>query len=138
MLFTPKFKGKSEKTWKNEEAGTFAGRVQLRMLSQFLANQIPLYICVRQKFNMDSLKEVVTTYQVLTQEWNKKPQNLDKCGELLGKLKVLGIYKKKPEQNPSLESICRRLYVWLSAGSLFHVSVFNFALSFYIAYHQHV
>ncbi|XP_013773839.1 LOW QUALITY PROTEIN: 26S proteasome non-ATPase regulatory subunit 8-like [Limulus polyphemus] len=34
------------------------------------------------------LKEVVTNYQVLMQEWNKKPQNLDKCGQLLSKLKV--------------------------------------------------
>merc|ERR1712227_175420 len=37
---------------------------------------------------MASLKEVVSLYQVLTQEWNKKPPNLDKCGELLVKLKV--------------------------------------------------
>ena len=37
---------------------------------------------------MANLKHVVSTYQNLTQEWNKKPPNLDKCGELLAKLKV--------------------------------------------------
>ncbi|XP_013387267.1 26S proteasome non-ATPase regulatory subunit 8-like [Lingula anatina] len=37
---------------------------------------------------MAALKEVVSTYQQLTQEWNKKPSDLDKCGALLGKLKV--------------------------------------------------
>lgn len=37
---------------------------------------------------MANLKHVVSTYQNLTQEWNKKPPNLDKCGELLAKLKA--------------------------------------------------
>jgi len=37
---------------------------------------------------MAQLKEVVSTYQNLTQEWNKRPANLDKCGEMLAKLKV--------------------------------------------------
>ncbi len=37
---------------------------------------------------MANLREVVSTYQVLTAEWNKKPPNLNKCGELLTNLKV--------------------------------------------------
>lgn len=37
---------------------------------------------------MAALKQVVPIYQALTQEWNKKPANLDKCGELLSNLKV--------------------------------------------------
>ena len=37
---------------------------------------------------MANLKEVVSVYQNLTQEWNRKPSNLDKCGELLTQLKV--------------------------------------------------
>merc|ERR1740137_397129 len=37
---------------------------------------------------MTTLRDVVSQYQLLTQEWNRKPANLDKCGELLTKLKV--------------------------------------------------
>jgi len=37
---------------------------------------------------MANLREVVAVYQHLTQEWNRKPPNLDKCGELLTTLKV--------------------------------------------------
>lgn len=37
---------------------------------------------------MAALKQVVPVYQALTQEWNKKPVNLDKCGDLLAKIKV--------------------------------------------------
>jgi 26S proteasome regulatory subunit N12 len=37
---------------------------------------------------MATLRDVVSMYQVLTQEWNRKPPNLDKCGELLSKLKI--------------------------------------------------
>ncbi|XP_014672971.1 PREDICTED: 26S proteasome non-ATPase regulatory subunit 8-like [Priapulus caudatus] len=37
---------------------------------------------------MAALKEVVTLYQNLTQEWNKKAPNLEKCGQLLAKLKI--------------------------------------------------
>lgn len=37
---------------------------------------------------MASLKEVTTLYQNLKTEWNKKPRKLDKCGELLNKIKV--------------------------------------------------
>uniref|UniRef100_T1JGC0 26S proteasome non-ATPase regulatory subunit 8 n=1 Tax=Strigamia maritima TaxID=126957 RepID=T1JGC0_STRMM len=37
---------------------------------------------------MNNLKEVVVSYQQLSQEWNKKPPQLDRCGELLDKLKV--------------------------------------------------
>ena len=36
-----------------------------------------------------SLKEIVVMYQSLKREWDKKPQNLDRCGELLTKLKVV-------------------------------------------------
>ena len=35
-----------------------------------------------------SLREVISMYQNLAEEWNKKPANLDKCGEFLKKLKV--------------------------------------------------
>jgi len=35
------------------------------------------------------LKEVVSKYQNLMQEWNKRPTNLEKCGEILAKLKVI-------------------------------------------------
>lgn len=37
---------------------------------------------------MALLDEVVANYQLLTQEWSKKTPNLEKCGELLAKLKV--------------------------------------------------
>jgi len=37
---------------------------------------------------MNNLKEVVVSYQQLSQEWNKKPPNLERCGQLLGVLKV--------------------------------------------------
>merc|ERR1711971_440409 len=37
---------------------------------------------------MASLKEIVVMYQSLKREWDKKPPNLDRCGELLTKLKV--------------------------------------------------
>jgi len=40
------------------------------------------------KNNMSSLKDIVVMYQTLKREWDKKPQNLDRCGELLAKLKV--------------------------------------------------
>ena len=38
---------------------------------------------------MASLKDIVIMYQSLKREWDKKPQNLDRCGELLTKLKVI-------------------------------------------------
>ncbi|KAM7288546.1 hypothetical protein ISCGN_028763 [Ixodes scapularis] len=37
---------------------------------------------------MTLLDGVVANYQLLTQEWSKKTPNLEKCGELLTKLKV--------------------------------------------------
>ncbi|KFM80339.1 26S proteasome non-ATPase regulatory subunit 8, partial [Stegodyphus mimosarum] len=37
---------------------------------------------------MDPVKYVVQFYQVLLQEWSKKPPNLEKCGQILEKLKV--------------------------------------------------
>jgi len=40
------------------------------------------------EIKMAALRDVVSQYQVLTQEWNRKPPNMDKCGELLKKLKV--------------------------------------------------
>lgn len=37
---------------------------------------------------MASVKDVATLYQNLKTEWAKKPSKLDKCGELLNKIKV--------------------------------------------------
>lgn len=37
---------------------------------------------------MAEMKRIVDTYQQLCQEWNKKPQNLSKCGTILDALKV--------------------------------------------------
>ncbi|KAK3608632.1 hypothetical protein CHS0354_042633 [Potamilus streckersoni] len=37
---------------------------------------------------MASLKEIVIMYQSLKREWDKKPPNLDRCGEILTKLKI--------------------------------------------------
>lgn len=37
---------------------------------------------------MAALNDIVTAYKALKVEWNKKPQKLDKCGEILEKLKV--------------------------------------------------
>jgi hypothetical protein len=37
---------------------------------------------------MSALKDVVSLYQLLKLEWTKKPPKLEKCGELLTKLKV--------------------------------------------------
>jgi len=34
------------------------------------------------------MKEVAASYQLLQKEWSRKPVNLDKCGQLLDKLKV--------------------------------------------------
>ena len=36
-----------------------------------------------------NIGEVVTMYQILLKEWNKKPPNLEKCGKLLSPLKVM-------------------------------------------------
>ena len=38
-----------------------------------------------------SLKEIVVMYQSLKRDWDKKPPNLDRCGEILTKLKVYKI-----------------------------------------------
>ena len=35
--------------------------------------------------------EAIELYNLLTAEWNKKPQNLDKCLDLLNRLKVVKI-----------------------------------------------
>ena len=43
---------------------------------------------------MASLKDIVIMYQSLKREWDKKPPNLDRCGELLTKLKVLKFIRK--------------------------------------------
>lgn len=37
---------------------------------------------------MSHLNEVETLYKELNSEWNKKPQNIKKCGQLLDQLKV--------------------------------------------------
>lgn len=37
---------------------------------------------------MGSMKDVATLYQSLKTEWSKKPRKLDKCGELLNRIKV--------------------------------------------------
>ncbi|CAG9788297.1 unnamed protein product [Diatraea saccharalis] len=37
---------------------------------------------------MSSVKDVASLYQNLKTEWNKKPRKLDKCGELLNKIKI--------------------------------------------------
>ncbi|XP_052700636.1 26S proteasome non-ATPase regulatory subunit 8-like [Crassostrea angulata] len=37
---------------------------------------------------MASLKEIVIMYQSLKREWDKKPPNLDRCGDFLTKLKI--------------------------------------------------
>lgn len=41
------------------------------------------------KTSMAAVKDVVSLYQLLKAEWAKKPVNLEKCGDLLAKLKVL-------------------------------------------------
>lgn len=38
--------------------------------------------------NMAALKDVVSLYQSLKEEWKKTPANLKKCGEILNQLKV--------------------------------------------------
>ncbi|XP_033629463.1 26S proteasome non-ATPase regulatory subunit 8-like [Asterias rubens] len=35
-----------------------------------------------------TMKEAVSMYQKLNKEWNKKPPSLDKCGAILGQLKI--------------------------------------------------
>lgn len=37
---------------------------------------------------MSTVKDVSTLYQLLKTEWAKKPRKLDKCGEVLNKIKV--------------------------------------------------
>lgn len=37
---------------------------------------------------MSELAEVENLYKNLQEEWNKKPQTVNKCGQLLDKLKV--------------------------------------------------
>ncbi|GFY50262.1 26S proteasome non-ATPase regulatory subunit 8, partial [Trichonephila inaurata madagascariensis] len=37
---------------------------------------------------MEKVNDVVHVYQVLLQEWKKNPSNLEKCGQILEKLKV--------------------------------------------------
>lgn len=38
------------------------------------------------------LKEVVSLYQTLIKEWNRKPVDLEKVGKLLSGMKVSGYY----------------------------------------------
>ncbi|KAK8781594.1 hypothetical protein V5799_017063 [Amblyomma americanum] len=38
--------------------------------------------------NMALVDELVASYQLLTQEWNKKTRDVKRCGDLLVKLKV--------------------------------------------------
>lgn len=38
---------------------------------------------------MAAMKEIVSLYQNLKQEWTKTPANLSKCSELLNQLKVI-------------------------------------------------
>jgi hypothetical protein len=40
------------------------------------------------KMATSSLKEVVSMYQTLIKEWNKKPVDLQKCGKLMSGMKV--------------------------------------------------
>ncbi|CAB3980216.1 26S proteasome non-ATPase regulatory subunit 8-like [Paramuricea clavata] len=40
------------------------------------------------KMATGNISEVVTMYQTLVKDWNKKPVNLEKCGKLLSSLKV--------------------------------------------------
>ena len=42
--------------------------------------------------NMAALKDVVSLYQSLKEEWKKSPCNLKKCGEILNQLKVNSYY----------------------------------------------
>ncbi|KAL8583821.1 26S proteasome non-ATPase regulatory subunit 8 [Nucella lapillus] len=55
-----------------------------------------------------SLKEIVVMYQSLKREWDKKPPNLDRCGEILTKLKVAltGVtFLPTDETNPSKQEL---------------------------------
>ena len=52
----------------------------------------PSYCCSSENIKMAaSLKEIVVMYQSLKRDWDKKPPNLDRCGEILTKLKVCKI-----------------------------------------------
>ena len=44
------------------------------------------------KMATGNISEVVTMYQTLLKDWNKKPANLEKCGKLLSSLKVMEVY----------------------------------------------
>lgn len=47
------------------------------------------YCCSAKNIKMAAtLKEIVVMYQSLKRDWDKKPPNLDRCGEILTKLKV--------------------------------------------------
>ena len=50
--------------------------------------QRPLVIVSISSNMATTMKEAVSMYQKLNKEWNKKPPNLDKCGDILGQLKV--------------------------------------------------
>ncbi|ESO93619.1 hypothetical protein LOTGIDRAFT_232655 [Lottia gigantea] len=57
---------------------------------------------------MASLKEIVVMYQNLKRDWDRKPQNLDKCGETLDKLKVAlttVTFLPTDESNPSKQEL---------------------------------
>jgi hypothetical protein len=57
------------------------------------------------KMATGNISEVVTMYQTLVKDWNKKPVNLEKCGKLLSSLKV----RKKNsaiDQNVTLCQMC--------------------------------
>ncbi|XP_078672461.1 26S proteasome non-ATPase regulatory subunit 8-like isoform X4 [Branchiostoma floridae x Branchiostoma belcheri] len=54
--------------------------------SSLLSNpEYSYHLCFKMATTM---KEVVQMYQTLSQEWSRKPPNLQKCGEQLSKLKV--------------------------------------------------
>ncbi|KAK6182498.1 hypothetical protein SNE40_010176 [Patella caerulea] len=57
---------------------------------------------------MASLKEIVVMYQNLKRDWDRKPQNLDKCGETLTKLKIAltaVTFLPTDEANPSKQEL---------------------------------
>ena len=66
---------------------------RLQVGKQKLSQTAPSFDIDLQSNNMaTTMKEAVSMYQKLNKEWNKKPPSLDKCGAILGQLKVWSIH----------------------------------------------
>lgn len=69
---------------------------------------------------MASVKDVASLYQNLKTEWAKKPRKLDKCGELLNKIKVTE--RNLQIINKTFNIVCYKLNLLFFQVALTHLT----------------